>query len=288
MDDACTAFADAARRRLIVKAMRQQRGQGDETPNRLAPHGVRAWPKPGRGVRTFNPLTERLRRIGIAETALAELDDGPVETRSIAAGVPIVREGRTTPRLHILLEGWACRYTCVDRGRQTLAFLLPGDICDLDTLQASSLEYGVSAITPCKVAVLRSEDVRRAASAHAAIASALLGFAFEDHAALMQRAASLGRRSARGRLAHLICELHERTIAAGIEADGSYLLPATQDDLADILGLTNVHVNRTLKLLRDEGLIRLATRCLTILDLPALMQVADFSPAGSPASNDER
>lgn len=254
--------------------------------NRLVPRGKYAWPKQARGARAFNPLTERLRRIGVPEAALAELDAGTVEIRSISAGGPIVREGPASPNLHILLQGWACRYASVDRGRQTMAFLLPGDICDLDTLKSSHLEYGVRAITPCKVAVLKADDVRQAAATQEQVASALLGFAFDDHAALMRRAASLGRRSARGRLAHLICELHERTIAAGIDANGSYLLPATQDDMADILGLTNVHVNRTLKALRNEGLIRLETRCLTILDLPALARIADFSPVAPQASND--
>lgn len=253
----------------------------------LVPHGARAWPRQIAGARAFNPLSERLRRIGVPEQALAALDAGTVEVRSIPAGGSIVREGPVSARMHVLLEGWACQYASVDRGRQTMAFLLPGDICDLDVLQSSQLEYGVRAITACRVAVLRTSDVRRAASAHEEIALALLGFAFDDHAALMRRTASLGRRSARGRLAHLICELHERTIAAGIDADGSYLLPATQEDMADILGLTNVHVNRTLKALRNEGLIKLETRCLTILDLQTLSRIADFSPAGPPASNDQ-
>ncbi len=258
---------------------------GDES-NWLVPRGARAWPKQARGARAFNPLTERLRRVGVPETALAALDAGTVEVRTVRAGAPIVGEGRASERLHVLLEGWACRYASVDRGRQTMAFLLPGDICDLDALQSSQLEFGVRAITSCRVAVLRADDVRAAAAAHEEIASALLGFAFDDHAALMRRTASLGRRSARGRLAHLICELHERTIAAGIDADGSYLLPATQEDMADILGLTNVHVNRTLKALRNEGLIKLEARCLTILDLPTLARIADFAPAGPAASND--
>ena len=257
-----------------------------EPGNWLVPRGAQAWPEQVHGARAFNPLSERLRRIGVPEEALASLDGGTVEVRSLPAGGPIVREGRTSERLNVLLEGWACRYASVDRGRQTMAFLLPGDICDLDALQSSHLEYGVRAITPCRVAVLRADDVRSAASAHDEISSALLGFAFDDHAALMRRTASLGRRSARGRLAHLICELHQRTIAAGIDADGSYLLPATQEDMADILGLTNVHVNRTLKALRNEGLIKLETRCLTILDLQTLSRIADFSPAGPPASND--
>lgn len=259
---------------------------GDQN-NWLVPRGAHAWPQQIDGARAFNPLGERLRRIGVSEAAVAALDAGTVEVRSIPAGGSIVREGPASKRLHVLLEGWACRYASVDRGRQTMAFLLPGDICDLDVLQLSQLEYGVRAITACRVAVLRASDVRRAASAHEEIASALLGFAFDDHAALMRRTASLGRRSARGRLAHLICELHERTIAAGIDADGSYLLPATQEDMADILGLTNVHVNRTLKALRNEGLIKLETRCLTILDLQTLSRIADFSPAGPPASNDQ-
>jgi CRP-like cAMP-binding protein len=255
--------------------------------NLLVPRGAQAWPEQAGGARAFNPLSERLRRVGVPQTALASLDAGTVEIRSIPAGASIVREGPVSKRLHVLLEGWACRYASVDRGRQTMAFLLPGDICDLDVLQSTQLEYGIRAITACRVAVLRAADVRRAASAHEEIAAALLGFAFDDHAALMRRTASLGRRSARGRLAHLICELHERTIAAGIDADGSYLLPATQEDMADILGLTNVHVNRTLKALRNEGLIKLETRCLTILDLKTLSRIADFSPAGPPASNDQ-
>lgn len=272
----------------MAPAEKQARSGCDagDAMNRLVPRGAWAWPKQARGARAFNPLTERLRRSGVPEEALTDLDAGLVEIRSITAAGLIVREGSPSPKLHILLEGWACRYASVERGRQTMAFLLPGDICDLDTLKSSRLEYGVRAITPCKVAVLKADDVRRAAAAQDLVSSALLGFAFEDHAAMMRRAASLGRRSARGRLAHLICELNERTIAAGIDADGSYLLPATQDDMADILGLTNVHVNRTLKALRNEGLIRLEGRCLTILDLPALARIADFSPAGLPASND--
>lgn len=270
----------------MMARAKQQPEAGSVRINWLVPRGTRAWPRQARGARAFNPLSERLRRLGITETALAALDSGTVEVRSIPAGGPIVREGPTAERLHVLLEGWACRYASVDRGRQTMAFLLPGDICDLDALQSTQLEYGVRAITACRVAVLRTEDVQRAASAHEEIATALLGFAFDDHAALMRRTASLGRRSARGRLAHLICELHERTIAAGIDADGSYLLPATQEDMADILGLTNVHVNRTLKALRNEGLIKLEARCLTILDLPTLSRIADFSPIGTTASND--
>lgn len=243
-----------------------------------SPRGEHAWPTQTGGLRVVNPLVERLRRHRTSEAALAVLDSSSMEERGVEAGGSIVREAQRCSRLHIILEGWACQYVSVQSGRQTVGFLLPGDICNLDALQSEGSAYGVTAMTACKIAALHLLDVRRAALAMPELSWALLRLAFEDSAALMNRAACLGRRSARERLAHLICELHHRTASSGMNVGESYLLPATQDDLADILGLTAVHVNRTLQSLRADRLITLQTRWLTILDWEGLVALADYSP----------
>jgi CRP-like cAMP-binding protein len=244
----------------------------------LTPRGDRDWPTRGIGSRSFNPLVERLRGLGLSEAALGPLRSLHAEVRNIPAGGPIIREGEVAARLHIMLEGWSCRYTSVDSGRQSTAFLLPGDICNLDALQDMRLPYGVNAMTACKVAVLRIDEVRRAATGQAELAWALFRLACDDNRALVHRAACLGRRPARARLAHLICELQARSAAAGIDVGGSFMLPATQEELADLLGLTAVHVNRVLQSLRADRLVTLQLRWLTILDWDALATIADYAP----------
>ena len=89
----------------------------------------------------------------------------------------------------------------------------------------------------------------------------------------------LGRRSALERVAHLLCELRERMRRVDLGEDGTYDLHLTQNDLADALGLSTVHTNRTLQRLRHVGVIELRTSVLRVLDAPALVQMADFDPA---------
>lgn len=247
------------------------------------PHGKQAWPAQEPSARAFNPLAERLRRDGLPPVALVELDRGLVEVRSFPPGAAIIREGVASTRLHILLEGWGRRTADMDCCRQTMSFLLPGDVCDLNRLRDTNLSYGVGALTRCRVAVLDIDSIRRAASTQLAVAAALLGLAFDDHAASLRYAASLGRRSAPARLAYLICELWARTRAAGLALDDGFMLPATQQDLGEILRLTNVHVNRTLKLLRGEALLKLERGKLTILDWERLAQLGAYTPPAAPS-----
>jgi CRP-like cAMP-binding protein len=88
---------------------------------------------------------------------------------------------------------------------------------------------------------------------------------------------NVGRRDARSRIAHLLCELALRMDAAGLAEDGAYRFPLTQEQLADCTGLTPVHTNRVLQSLRQEGLISLTSRSLTVHDWRGLRSVGEFS-----------
>jgi CRP-like cAMP-binding protein len=89
---------------------------------------------------------------------------------------------------------------------------------------------------------------------------------------------SLGRRSAKSRLAHLFCELQVRLTAAGMAPHGKYDLPLNQAELADVLGLTAVHTNRVLKELREEGLLTFKSKIVEVRDWDGLVALAEFDP----------
>jgi CRP-like cAMP-binding protein len=176
--------------------------------------------------------------------------------RRVNGGDLLVREGDPSGFLYFLAGGWACRFTSTPDGkRQIPAILVGNDICNLDILAFDQIGYGVKMLTPGVVLSLPVSEARslRAASQELAWAFAWLGFV--DNAILTQRAMWLARLSARDRLVHLLCEL---SVRLGFEPDdttGSFEVPMTQEMLGDVLGLTAVHVNRTVQQLRHEGLL---------------------------------
>jgi CRP-like cAMP-binding protein len=201
------------------------------------------------------------------------------EVRRLEAGHTIMREGERSDSLHLLLDGWAYRYKLTrDGARQVPALLTPGDFCDLDALLFDRLDYGITTLTPCSVAVLPRDDARRIVARHPGIAAALWWLMAVENSILSEWTLCLGRRSALQHLAHLLCELLVRLSAAGRVEQNGYVLPLTQEQLADVLGLTAVHVNRTLQTLRNDGLISLQQGRLTILNWPALKALSDFRP----------
>ena len=204
-------------------------------------------------------------------------EDALSDVRRLDPSHTVVREGERADSLHLLLDGWACRYKLTkDGARQIPALLTPGDFCDLDALLFDRLDYGVTSLTPCTVAVLPRDEARRISAQHPGIAAAMWWLMAVENSILSEWTLCLGRRSALQHLAHLLCELLVRLAAAGRVEDNSYLLPLTQEQLADVLGLTAVHVNRTLQTLRNDGLISLEQGRLTILDWPAIKTLSDF------------
>lgn len=225
-----------------------------------------------------NPLIARLRLItSLSEDDLRLLEDACQATQRIAARADVHPEGHRPGSLHIVLEGWAARYKLLPDGRRQLpALLLPGDVCDLDGLLVKRIHSGVCALTPCTVAVLPHAELRALMERRPPIREAFWWLLCVENAISAEWSVGLGRRTAEEQMAHLLCELLIRLWSVGLSTDNGYALPLTQTDLGDALGLSNVHVNRTLRELRERGVVTLEDRWLTIHDRTALKAIGHF------------
>lgn len=206
------------------------------------------------------------------------LEQAPVIPRSVRAGTDLVREQEAGDHLLFIVEGWACRYKTTRNGsRQISALLVAGDLGNIDALMFDRLDFGIRTLTPATVLTMPRERAAALAADHGGIARAFTWFAMVENAVLSQWLLCLGRQSAATRLAHLFCELATR-LRADDGNQASFEFPLTQEHLADVLGLTPVHVNRTMQHLRGEGLIRTEHRRVILPDLARLRLLGEFDP----------
>ena len=190
----------------------------------------------------------------------------------------LVREGEQPSNVHLLLEGWAYRYKHVpDGGRHILAYLIPGDLCDIHGFVLKRMDHTLGLLGPATVAVIPHERILELISRRPQIERALWWSTLVDQAVLREWLVNIGQRDAYKRIAHLFCELWIRMRAVGL-ADDRFPLPLTQEEIGDTTGLTAVHVNRTLQRMRSEGLIALSRKELTILEPNRLVDAAEFRP----------
>lgn len=211
-----------------------------------------------------------------AERAILGL---PLIIRTIEASRDILYEGGPSDHCCVILDGWTyCYQILTDGRRQILSFHVPGDLPDLQSLHLPSPDFGMATVTRSIVAFVPHSDLRKLSDRYSDIAQAFWREIIVTATTHRAWIVSLGRRDARQKLAHLICELYLRLEAVGLTDGRSMPMPLRQTDFADALGLTSVHVNRTLRSLRGQGLVDLYGRRLTILDWEALRAVADFNP----------
>lgn len=191
----------------------------------------------------------------------------------------ILNEGEPPSVITAMVDGMAFRYKVVASGRrQILGIVVPGDVCDLSSIFFPRLDYGIEAATDCEIAVAERQTVLGSVVAHPDVGLALWGASMAGEAISREWIVNLGRRSARQRIAHFVCEMFLRTGPAAAAETDSRVLPLTQDDIADIAGLTIVHVNRVLQDMRAEGIISFRQRILTVHDWNRLRAIAEFEP----------
>jgi CRP-like cAMP-binding protein len=194
------------------------------------------------------------------------------------ADTDIIHQGQMPRSVFLLTEGMACRYRNMQDGRrQIMTFLLPGDFCDVHGFLLRSMDHSISTLTPVKLISVPRNQLIQLMFKHPRIAAALWWCSLQEEAILRERIVALGRRNARGRVAYLLCELWWRYDAIGLTRGSSVTLPLTQLEIADAIGLTPAHVNRVLMGFRDEDLINLSHRTLTLRNLPALQSIGDFN-----------
>ena len=225
-----------------------------------------------------NPLVAKLGTIADLPTEdLALLDDLCADARSLGARRSIIREGDRPDHVHLMVEGWAARYKLLpDGARQITAFLIPGDFCDLHITILAEMDHSIATLTQSRVAFIPRSKIE-ALTERPRIARAFWWATLVDEAVLRSWIVNVGRRDAYEAVGHLMCELYVRMKNVGLAADHRFELPLTQEELADALGLTPVHVNRILQRMRAEELITLRQGSLAILDYRRLQRASGFN-----------
>jgi CRP-like cAMP-binding protein len=197
--------------------------------------------------------------------------------RSVPTRNDLIREGDRPGPIFVILEGWACRYKVLPNGsRQILAFLMPGDFCDLHVGLLAEMDHSIQTITPAKVVTIGRAELDELMDRHRGIAKAMYLAQLIDEGTMRAWITSMGRRTSLERVAHLVCELYLRARNIGLAADPELSLPLSQVMMADALGMTPVHINRVLKELRVAGAMTLQRGSLIISDPEKLVRIAGF------------
>jgi len=200
------------------------------------------------------------------------------EVREGEDGETLVHAGDALTTSTILLEGIVGRVRdLADGRRQIIELHIPGDFYDLHAFLLKKLEHNVEALTPVKFAVVPHDRLKLITERWPHLSRMLWTSTLLDAAIQREKILSIGRRSAIARLAHLLCELHVRFKVVELTDGDSYPLPLTQSQIADAAGLTQVHVNRTLKELRDRGIVTVRGGTVAIKDRRALVDIAEFT-----------
>jgi CRP-like cAMP-binding protein len=230
-----------------------------------------------------NPLHFLLRKLEL-RWPLSDLDRSallalPYRVRELEAQSYTVREGDRPERCAILLSGFAFRQKITGEGaRQILAVHIPGDALDFQNLFFDESDHSVQMLTRGQVAEIPREALQELALGNSAIGRAILVVTLVDASISREWTLNIGRRDARSRIAHLLCEFACRLEVQGLSSgDAGYELPMTQEQIADAAGLTPVHVNRVLKSLESEGLIERNRRFVRFPHWQQLRDVGDFS-----------
>lgn len=230
-----------------------------------------------------NPLSLLIRKLELHSTfspddrqAILAL---PYKLRILDAHAYTAREGDRPVHCAVLLSGFAFRHKLTgDGSRQIVSIHSPGEALDFQNLFMSESDHNVQMLTRAEVAELQIPDIEALVLANSGVAEAIMTQNLIEASIFREWTLNVGRRDARSRISHLLCELAFRLAAMGLKDGTSFEFPMTQEQLADATGLTPVHVNRVLKGLQSDGLIRRDRRMVRLPNVERLREVGDFNP----------
>lgn len=225
-----------------------------------------------------NPLTRKLRMFTVlSEREVAWLETATSEMKTVGPGQELVRPESVANHVFVLQTGWAYRYKALPDGRrQVLNFVLPGDFIGLRAHFFGIADHSIVTLTDATISTLSAFEFANLFRDYPKLAAAVTWSAAREEAMLAEQIVRLGRRNALESMAHLLLELLSRLKAVDVVSGCSYAFPITQQLLADTLGLSVVHVNRTLRKLRTSGLVQIESGRITLPDIPRLERIAAF------------
>lgn len=227
----------------------------------------------------FTPAAEKLQRLErLAEADVDAFLALPHRLKWLDLGGYIVREDDRIEHCCVLLEGIAIRHKVTNGGnRQIVSIQIPGDFVDLQNSLLDVADHSVQTLTKAHVALIPVTAIETLIAGRPALGRALWRDTLIDAAIFREWIVNVGRRDAASRIAHLLCELSVRLTHAGLAKDHCYKMPLTQEQLADAVGLTPIHVNRTLRDLERQHLIKREKRTICIVDWTAMEELGDFN-----------
>jgi CRP-like cAMP-binding protein len=199
---------------------------------------------------------------------------------TVEADKTIIKPGAVLDHSTLLLDGIMCRYKDLKSGeRQITELHIAGDFVDLHSFTLKRLDHSIMALTPCTIATVPHPRLAAITEEHPHLTRVYWFNTNMDAAIHREWEVSLGRRDALSKVANLFCELHIRLGIVGLTRGDEYDLPLTQTDLAECLGLTQIHVNRTLRELREAGLVEFRSGVVRIVARERLVAIAEFDPS---------
>lgn len=229
---------------------------------------------------SLNPLLTKLSAFAdIGEDDARALEWLCTNVTTHKAKSDLIREGDRPESVFLILDGWAMRYKLLpDGSRHIMAFLVPGDLCDVHVFILKAMDHNIGLLSEARVAAIPKEKMLALVDERPRLTQALWWSSLVDDSILREWLVNMGQRDARERIAHLLVEMWWRLRAIGRVDYHAIDLPLTQQDLADTMGLTPIHVNRILQQLRAEGLVELNHRKLRIPDIERLSAMSGFNP----------
>lgn len=225
-------------------------------------------------------LDRLLRHSTLSSDERKAILDLPSHASQVQARLDVVSPGKVVDHACLIVKGLVGRFDQMTDGRrQTTALHIPGDMCDLHSVVQPRPSWSITALTTTTVLHVPHRNLRELVRTYPGIGLAFWRDTAADAAILSKWLGNFGRKDARSRVAHLFCEMAVRMEAANLGTRTSYQLPMTQEQLSDATGMTAVHVNRTLQMLRATGTLSFAHGLVEISDWEGLKKLADFTEA---------
>lgn len=221
------------------------------------------------------PLRQRKSLREFTADELAFVKEFKTDELRVDAGASFLREGTRSEYLYTVLHGWAFRYKMLDDGRrQILNYALPADMLGLQGALMREMEHSVEALTPLTLCVFPRAKLWDLYSRFPSLAFDITWLAAREEQLIDEHLLSIGRRTSLERTAFLLLHLFVRAEESGLVKNNAIQFPFTQQHLADTLGMSLVHTNKTLKRLMLSRAVRWKDRVFEVIDRAALVEVA--------------
>jgi len=230
---------------------------------------------------SLQPVLSKLeKRVNLSDEDRRAFLNLPFTRKDLGAGACLTREGDPARTCSAVLSGFAYRHKTIANGaRQIISVQVVGDLLDVENALFGTATHSVQMMTSGSLAVIPAAVLEKVMAERPALQRAVWLSTLVDSSVFGEWIANVGRRDARARISHLLCELAVRLKAVGLLRSGTYDLPMTQEQIGDATGLTAVHVNRTIQDLRRSGVISNDKRSVTVQNWRALTDIGGFDPA---------